>query len=90
MISEPNLETKRRELITTAAMELDKTRMIRFDDETGELHTTGNEIKCTQYGFTVFVLSNYTHNECNSKLGMVLFQPSQNATTDLYIFFLSV
>lgn len=35
------LETKRRELITAAAMQLDKTHMIRFNERTGDLNVTG-------------------------------------------------
>lgn len=37
---EPMLETKRRELITAAAMQLDKTHMIRFNERTGDLNVT--------------------------------------------------
>ncbi|KAJ2954701.1 hypothetical protein O0L34_g3002 [Tuta absoluta] len=37
---EPLLETKRRELITAAALELDKTQMIRYDERTGDLSVT--------------------------------------------------
>lgn len=38
--SEPLLETKRRQLITDAAMQLDKTQMIRFNERTGDLNIT--------------------------------------------------
>lgn len=38
---EPMLETKRRQLITTAAMLLDKTHMIRYNERTGDLNITG-------------------------------------------------
>lgn len=37
---EPMLETKRRELITAAAMQLDNTHMIRFNERTGQLNIT--------------------------------------------------
>ncbi|KAG6465911.1 hypothetical protein O3G_MSEX015492, partial [Manduca sexta] len=37
---EPMLETKRRELITAAAMLLDKTHMIRYNERTGDLNIT--------------------------------------------------
>ncbi|KAJ0172310.1 hypothetical protein K1T71_012283 [Dendrolimus kikuchii] len=37
---EPMLETKRRELITAAAMQLDKTHMIRYNERTGDLNIT--------------------------------------------------
>ncbi|XP_038207200.1 activating signal cointegrator 1 complex subunit 3 [Zerene cesonia] len=37
---EPMLETKRRELITTAAMLLDKTHMLRYNERTGDLNIT--------------------------------------------------
>ncbi|XP_026331439.1 activating signal cointegrator 1 complex subunit 3 [Hyposmocoma kahamanoa] len=50
---EPMLETKRRQLITTAAMELDKTHMIRYDDQTGELHTTDLGRTASHYYITV-------------------------------------
>ncbi|KAI5644855.1 sec63 brl domain-containing protein [Phthorimaea operculella] len=42
---EPLLETKRRELITAAALELDKTQMIRYDERTGDLSVTGRVTK---------------------------------------------
>ncbi|KAJ8709095.1 hypothetical protein PYW07_008921 [Mythimna separata] len=37
---EPMLETKRRELITAAAMQLDNTHMIRYNERTGQLNVT--------------------------------------------------
>ncbi|GBP16148.1 Activating signal cointegrator 1 complex subunit 3 [Eumeta japonica] len=37
---DPMLETKRRELITAAAMILDKTHMIRYNERTGDLNIT--------------------------------------------------
>ncbi|XP_061729195.1 activating signal cointegrator 1 complex subunit 3 isoform X1 [Cydia pomonella] len=37
---EPMLETKRRQLITAAAMTLDKTHMIRYNERTGDLNIT--------------------------------------------------
>ncbi|XP_059051963.1 activating signal cointegrator 1 complex subunit 3 [Achroia grisella] len=37
---DPMLETKRRELITAAAMQLDKTHMIRYNERTGDLNVT--------------------------------------------------
>ncbi|XP_073959709.1 activating signal cointegrator 1 complex subunit obelus [Choristoneura fumiferana] len=37
---EPMLETKRRELITAAAMTLDRTHMIRYNERTGDLNIT--------------------------------------------------
>ncbi|CAG9112769.1 unnamed protein product [Plutella xylostella] len=37
---DPTLEAKRRELITAAAMQLDKTHMIRFNERTGDLNVT--------------------------------------------------
>lgn len=39
---EPMLETKRRELITSAAMQLDRTLMLRYNERTGDLNITGN------------------------------------------------
>jgi activating signal cointegrator complex subunit 3 len=38
---DPNLERKRKELIYTSAMALDKARMIRFNTQTGDLNATG-------------------------------------------------
>ncbi|CAF4841730.1 unnamed protein product [Pieris macdunnoughi] len=37
---EPMLETKRRQLITSAAMQLDKTQMLRYNERTGDLNVT--------------------------------------------------
>nr|XP_026497272.1 activating signal cointegrator 1 complex subunit 3 isoform X1 [Vanessa tameamea]XP_026497273.1 activating signal cointegrator 1 complex subunit 3 isoform X1 [Vanessa tameamea]XP_026497274.1 activating signal cointegrator 1 complex subunit 3 isoform X2 [Vanessa tameamea] len=37
---EPMLETKRRELITNAAMQLDRTHMLRYNERTGDLNVT--------------------------------------------------
>ncbi|XP_055382886.1 activating signal cointegrator 1 complex subunit 3 [Condylostylus longicornis] len=37
---DPSLEVKRRELIKSAAMSLDKARMIRFNERTGDLNIT--------------------------------------------------
>ncbi|CAG4955228.1 unnamed protein product [Parnassius apollo] len=37
---EPMLETKRRELITAAAMQLDRTLMLRYNERTGDLNIT--------------------------------------------------
>lgn len=37
---DPSLEMKRRELITTAAMNLDKAKMIRYNSRTGDLNIT--------------------------------------------------
>ncbi|XP_041983109.1 activating signal cointegrator 1 complex subunit 3 isoform X1 [Aricia agestis] len=37
---EPMLETKRRELITAAALQLDRTHMLRYDERTGNLNIT--------------------------------------------------
>lgn len=40
-ITDPNLEHKRKELIHTAAMNLDKAKMIRYNTTTGDLNATG-------------------------------------------------
>ncbi|XP_041762573.1 activating signal cointegrator 1 complex subunit 3 [Anopheles merus] len=37
---DPSLEVKRRQLIHTAAMALDKARMVRYNDRTGDLNVT--------------------------------------------------
>ncbi|CAH2054677.1 unnamed protein product, partial [Iphiclides podalirius] len=37
---EPMLESKRRELITAAAMQLDRTHMLRYNERTGDLNVT--------------------------------------------------
>lgn len=41
LVDDPNLEKKRRELIHTAAMNLDKAMMIRYYTNTGDLSATG-------------------------------------------------
>ncbi|XP_049885974.1 activating signal cointegrator 1 complex subunit 3 isoform X2 [Pectinophora gossypiella] len=50
---EPMLETKRRQLITAAAMELDKTHMIRYDDNTGDLNITDLGRTASHYYITL-------------------------------------
>ncbi|CAH2095219.1 unnamed protein product [Euphydryas editha] len=37
---EPSLETRRRELITRAALQLDRTHMLRYNERTGDLNIT--------------------------------------------------
>lgn len=42
LMDDMNLDRKRRELIDTAAKALDKARMIRYNVQTGDLNSTGN------------------------------------------------
>ncbi|XP_060805871.1 activating signal cointegrator 1 complex subunit 3 [Amyelois transitella] len=49
---EPMLETKRRELITAAAMQLDKTQMIRYNERTGDLNVTDLGRSASHYYIT--------------------------------------
>ncbi|XP_053615369.1 activating signal cointegrator 1 complex subunit 3 [Plodia interpunctella] len=49
---EPMLETKRRELITAAAMQLDKTHMIRYNERTGDLNITDLGRSASHYYIT--------------------------------------